>query len=84
MLETQRMTFQARRNSVDTEIATIEEGIKAIQERIQGSKAQVVGVHEQLELLDEEIEGKTELLNQSLIRKSDVLLLRRAEGQPPG
>lgn len=84
MLQTQRITFEARRNALDTDIATIEEGIKALNERIEGSKAQLEGVYQQLKFLDEEIEAKSELLTKGLVRKPEVLLLQRARANLQG
>jgi HlyD family secretion protein len=84
MLDSQRMTFEARRSNLETEIATINEGIKALQERIEGSKAQLAGVRQQITLLDEEIEAKGHLLKQGLVRKPELLVLQRAKANLQG
>lgn len=84
MLDSQRMTFEARRSSMASEIATIQDGINALQERIEGSKLQVAGVHQQLKLLEEEIEAKSHLLKTGLVRKPEVLALRRIEANLRG
>lgn len=84
MLESQRMTFEARRSNLESEIATINEGIKALQERIEGSKVQLTGVHQQIALLEEEIEAKSHLLKQGLVRKPELLLLQRARANLQG
>jgi len=78
IVENQRLTFEARRKALDSEIATIREGINALQERINGSKIQVAGVHEQLKLLNEEIEAKNHLLKSGYVRKPELLVLQRA------
>jgi HlyD family secretion protein len=84
MLESQRMTFEARRSNMETEIATIQEGINALEQRIQGTKVQLSGVHEQMKLLDEEIEAKSHLLKSGLVRKPEVLALQRAKANLQG
>jgi HlyD family type I secretion membrane fusion protein len=78
IVDNQRLTFEARRRALDSEIATIKDGINALQERINGSKVQIEGVHEQLKLLDEEIEAKTHLLKSGFVRKPELLVLQRA------
>jgi HlyD family type I secretion membrane fusion protein len=84
MLESQRLTFNARRSNLATEIATIREGINALQQRIGGSKAQLAGVHRQLALLEEEIAAKSHLLAQGLVRKPEVLMLQRQQANLQG
>jgi HlyD family secretion protein len=78
IVENQRLTFEARRKALDSEIATIKDGINALQERVNGSKVQMAGVHEQLKLLDEEIEAKSHLLKSGFVRKPELLVLQRA------
>lgn len=78
IVENQRLTFEARKRALDSEIATIRDGINALQERINGSKLQIAGVHEQLKLLDEEIEAKSHLLKSGFVRKPELLVLQRA------
>ena len=56
ILANQRFTFEARMNTVKSEIASIEDGIRALQERIEGSNVQLVSVRRQLKLVEEEIE----------------------------
>jgi HlyD family type I secretion membrane fusion protein len=84
MLDSQKLTFEARRKTLESEIATIKEGINALQERIGGSKIQIAGVHEQLKLLDEEIEGKNYLLKSGFVRKPELLALQRAHANLQG
>lgn len=78
IVENQRLTFEARRRALDSEIATIRDGINALQERVNGSKIQIAGVHEQLKLLNEEIEAKNHLLKSGFVRKPELLVLQRA------
>jgi HlyD family secretion protein len=84
ILESQRLLFAARRNSLESEIATLHDGIKALQERIAGNRAQEAGVHAQLKLLEEEIEAKTYLLKTGLVRKPELLALQRTRANLEG
>jgi HlyD family type I secretion membrane fusion protein len=84
IVDSQRLTFQARRNNQKTEIAALEEGINALEERLEGTKVQLAGVHRQLGFFEEELEGKLALLRSGLIRKSDVLALQRARANLQG
>jgi HlyD family secretion protein len=84
IIDSQRMTFQARRNNLRTEVASLEEGINALEERLEGTKVQLAGVHRQLGFFEEELEGKQSLLKSGLIRKSEVLALQRARANLQG
>ena len=77
MLESERFTFEARQNSLKSEIAGIQEGINALQERIAGARTQLAGVSKQMELVKEEIQAKEFLLKSGLVRKPEVLALQR-------
>jgi HlyD family type I secretion membrane fusion protein len=83
-IESQELTFIARRNSLKSEIATLKEAIGAFQERMDGTKIQRGGVHSQLGLLEEELEGKSFLLKGGLIRKPEVLAVQRARANLQG
>jgi len=84
ILESQRLLFVAHRNSLDSEIASITDGIKGLQQRIEGNKAQETGVHAQLKLLEEEIEAKDLLLKTGLVRKPELLALQRTRANLQG
>ena len=84
ILESQKLTFEARRQSLNSEIATIKEGINALHERVQGAQLQMAGVNEQLRLLGEEIEAKTVLVKSGYVRKPELLALQRAEASLQG
>jgi HlyD family secretion protein len=78
ILDNQKLAFEARRQMMESEIATVKDGINALQERVEGSKIQIAGVREQLRLLDEEIEAKSHLLKSGYVRKPELLALQRA------
>jgi len=84
ILESQQLTFDARRKTLESDITTIKESIKALHERIEGSKVQLAGVHEQIAFIEEEIEAKNHLLKTGLVRKPEVLLLQRARANLQG
>jgi HlyD family secretion protein len=77
IIDSQRLTFEARRKSADTEIASLKDGISAIRERIDGANAQTAAVRQQVALLEEEIESKKTLLATGLVRRPEVLVLQR-------
>jgi HlyD family type I secretion membrane fusion protein len=77
MLESERFTFEARHNSLKSEIASIQEGINALQERVGAAKIQIAGATKQMELVQEEIQAKEFLLKSGLVRKPEVLSLQR-------
>ncbi|WP_342358827.1 HlyD family type I secretion periplasmic adaptor subunit [Terrarubrum flagellatum] len=84
ILASQRLTFEARQNSKANEISTIQEGINALKERIEGSKTQLEGTYRQIALLQEEIDGKSPLVKAGLLRKPELLQLMRAHANLQG
>jgi membrane fusion protein, type I secretion system len=84
IVERERQALTARRNAVKTEIATLLEGVDALNQRVDGGKAQLVAVREQLAFVEEELQGKKSLLKKGLIRKPDVLSLERAKSNLSG
>lgn len=84
IIKAQRATLAARRKSLQSEVASIETGIYALQERIKGSTAQLASVRQQISYFDEELQTKEQLLRSGLIRKSEVLALQRARANLQG
>jgi HlyD family type I secretion membrane fusion protein len=84
ILESQRLTFTARRNNMNSDIAGINEGINALNERIQGSKVQLEGVRRQIKFIEEEVETKEYLLKTGLVRKPELLILQRTQANLEG
>ncbi len=84
IIESQKMTFAARRNNMNSDIAGINEGINALNERIQGSNVQLDAVNRQIVLLSEEIETKQYLLKTGLVRKPELLILQRSKANLEG
>jgi HlyD family secretion protein len=73
-----------QRNNTNSEVAGIEDSIKALNERIAGSKVQLDGVRRQISLVEEDIKTKEHLLAARLVRKPDVLLLQRNQANLEG
>lgn len=84
ILESQQLTFQARRKNFQSEVATIQEGIEGLEQRVEGTKVQLSGVKRQLSFIEEELEAKGHLLKSGLIRKPEVLALQRANANLEG
>ncbi|MEH6949993.1 HlyD family type I secretion periplasmic adaptor subunit [Nitrobacter sp. NHB1] len=84
IVSAQLLAFTAQRNNMNSEIAGINDSIKALDERITGSKVQLDGVRRQIVLVDEDIKTKEHLLAAGLVRKPDVLLLQRNQANLEG
>lgn len=84
IIKAQILTFTAQRNNLNSDIAGIQDSIKALNERIAGSKIQLEGVRRQIELVGEDIKTKEHLLAAGLVRKPDVLLLQRTQANLEG
>jgi HlyD family secretion protein len=84
ILESQQLTFTARKNNMNSDIAGINEGINALNERIQGSRVQLDGVRRQIKFIEEEVETKEYLLKTGLVRKPELLVLQRTQANLEG
>ncbi|MGO4712006.1 HlyD family type I secretion periplasmic adaptor subunit [Bradyrhizobium sp. 2TAF24] len=84
IIGTQLLTFAARRNNLKSDIASIDEGIKALNERITGSRIQLDSVQRQIKFVVEEVGEKEYLLRSGLVRKPEVLLLQRTQANLEG
>jgi HlyD family type I secretion membrane fusion protein len=84
ILERQRIELRARQDSRATEEAVLRTQIDGLQESIRGYQAQVQSTKDRIALFAEELKDKNMLLDQQLVRKSDVLALRRSEASLGG
>ena len=84
ILERQRAELRARRASLATEESVLVKQIAGLEESIRGYQAQVQSTKERIALFAEELKDKNSLLGQQLVRKSDVLALRRSEASLGG
>ena len=84
ILDAQMSTFIARRRNLETDVATLNESINALNERVDASKVQITNAEKQAALYDEEIGAKAQLAFSGLIRKSEVLALQRGQAASSG
>lgn len=84
IINAQLLAFTAQRNNLNSDIAGIQDSIKALNERVAGSKVQLASVQQQIKLVDEDIKTKEHLLAAGLVRKPDVLLLQRTKANLQG
>jgi len=79
ILDRQRVELQARRSSLKNEEQVLMKEIVGLEETIRGYEAQVDSVKKRMALFEEELKDKNTLLNLQLVRKTEVLALRRSE-----
>jgi HlyD family type I secretion membrane fusion protein len=84
ILERQRTELRARQASLATEESVLKKQIAGLTESIRGYQAQVESTKDRIALFNDELRDKNSLLGQQLVRKSDVLALRRSEASLGG
>lgn len=84
IVDSQKMTFAARRNNLNSDVKSIQESINALEERIRGSRVQLEAVKRQIVLLDEEIVTKDRLVQAGLVRKPELMVLQRTKANLEG
>jgi membrane fusion protein, type I secretion system len=84
ILEQQRAELRARQTSLATEESILKKQIAGLEESIRGYQSQVESIKDRIALFNEELKDKNSLLGQQLVRKSDVLALRRSEASLGG
>ena len=84
ILQIQQLTFAARKKNLESDLAVLQDGIDALQQKIGGTLQQRMAVVAQLGLIKEEFDGKAWLLSQGEIRKTEVLALQRAKASADG
>lgn len=84
ILERQRAELRARRASLATGESVLLKQIAGLEESIRGYQAQVQSTKDRIVLFAEELKDKNSLLDQQLVRKTDVLALRRSEASLGG
>lgn len=75
----QLVELKARRAKITDEEAVLRREIAGLQESITGYKAQARATGERMNLFSEELKDKSELLARQLVRRTEILALRRAE-----
>jgi HlyD family type I secretion membrane fusion protein len=84
ILESQESELKARRQSLAAQEAVLKREIAGFEESIRGYETQVETHGSRLALFQEEINDKTRLFDRQLIRKTEILALRRAEASISG
>ncbi|WP_181705064.1 HlyD family type I secretion periplasmic adaptor subunit [Chthonobacter rhizosphaerae] len=84
IVEAQTLAFEARRATLRSELDAVDDGVAALNERIGGSRIQLAAVRDQLALIKDELGNKEGLLKKGLIRRAEVLALRRAQSALEG
>ena len=79
IIAAQQAELNARRTSLVGQEEVFRKEIAGLLESIRGYEAQVKSQRARLSFFEEELKSKKTLLDQSLIRKSDVLSVQRAE-----
>lgn len=82
--ETQTQLFNARLASRQTQASIFDERISQLRQRIDGLSADITSRHVQAELLEQEIEGLSELLEKGLVPRPRVLALQRQRAEVSG
>jgi len=75
----QQIELKARRAKITDEEAVLRREIAGLQESIGGYKAQASATEERMGLFSQELKDKSELLERQLVRRTEILALRRAE-----
>lgn len=84
ILARQRSELAARRSKLTVEEEVLRREISGLRESIEGFEAQVAATRSQIALFSEELDGKEELLKRNLVRRTEVLAVRRAEARLTG
>ncbi len=79
IVERQVLELKVKREKAEAQKEVLRKEIAGFEESITGYQAQAAATRERLSLFTEELEGKKELLDRQLARKTEVLSLRRAE-----
>lgn len=75
----QLIELKARRAKITDEEAVLRREIAGLQESIGGYRAQAAATEERMALFSQELKDKSELLERQLVRRTEILALRRAE-----
>jgi HlyD family type I secretion membrane fusion protein len=80
-IEAEHRIFIARTAMLSSKRSELEQGIRQLEEQINGFEAQVASAEEQLRLIRQEIADKKTLLDQGLTPKAEFLRLKRGEAE---
>ena len=83
-LDGQKLIFEITRKSLINDIALLQSNIEALKIREHGYSGQLAALETRSEILAEDIEAKSNLLEQGLVRRTELNALRRAEAEAAG
>jgi len=75
----QQVELKARRAKITDEESVLRREIAGLQQSIGGYQAQAKATEERMDLFAQELKDKADLLERQLVRKTEILALRRAE-----
>jgi HlyD family secretion protein len=75
----QQVELKARRAKITDEETVLRREIAGLQQSLGGYQAQAKATEERMDLFAQELKDKSELLERQLVRKTEILALRRAE-----
>lgn len=84
IIERQQLELQARRTNQADKEEVLRREIASLQEAIGGYRSQTSAVEQRIALFKEELADKSDLLDRKLVRKTDVMALRRSEAALTG
>ncbi|HEY9037756.1 MAG TPA: HlyD family type I secretion periplasmic adaptor subunit [Roseovarius sp.] len=84
MLDAQTITFDAATQQLRNDIALLNQSMEALRVRSAGYEQQLIATRTQMTILEEELEAKQTLLDQGLVRRTDVNTIRRAIAEAGG
>jgi HlyD family secretion protein len=84
IVDRQRVELRARRESLAGEEIVLRKEIAGLEESIQGYKAQVDSTKQRMALFAEELHDKKQLYDRQLLRKTEILVIQRAEASLSG
>lgn len=84
VMESQRAIFRSRRDLQRAQRQVLQERLAQNDEQVRALGSQITGVTTQIALLDDEISGKQQLLDDALTTKSQLLALQRQQAELEG
>ena len=84
IVDSQQMTFTARRNNLNSDVKSIDESIKALEERIQGSRVQLDAVKPPDRAARRGNRDQGPLVQAGLVRKPELMVLQRSKANLEG
>jgi HlyD family type I secretion membrane fusion protein len=84
IMQSQILEFNVRARRKSGEVTVLKKEIQSLKESAEGYKAQITGARAQVRLFKDELRDKQQLLSKRLVRRADVLAIRRAEARAMG